>query len=837
MLVYGVSGTGKSSLINCGLANKFQDTDWLPVNVRRGGDMVKSMVLAIGKAAITPLNSIIESPVQFKKAIQSLYLDHYKPIYFIFDQFEELFIFGNREERKAFAQIIKTLAASELQCRFLFIMREEYLAGVTEFEKTIPDFLANRARIEKMSLANAQQAIEGPCGKFNITLEEGFSGNLLEKLYPNDAEVELTYLQVFLDKLYRLAITDKSGETKIFSKKMLEKTGNVSDLLGSFLDEQISLLADPETALAVLKSFVSVKGTKRQMSSDEVKEYTHTLGKHLESSTLIELLQNFVHLRILRDRDQNEKFELRHDAIASKIYEKFTAIEKDIIEVRQFIENAFSAYEKRGRLLSTDDIKYITPYEDKLFLKRESESFIIKSKNELVRTKRRRRTISIAFVVLLFIVLSGFSIWAINERKKADKERETAEIQKENAIIANEKAIKSGEEAMQEKQRALENEKTAIKAKEEAELSKGKALNAENQALIEKNQALIERSKANTALQDKIAAEARLAATAKNFVVSAEKMNILYKWIENPISFAISGIDSGSINFQFDQKAELLWREGKSFIIPHQTGILNIALSLVKGVDTTRLGERTFRVKNLPNPEALLGGKSSGFILKDSLVNLDRITILTPDFDFEAEYRILSYKATCQQPMGHYITYTGDSLFPVELKNAFIHMGHKQKLTFENITVEGPDSLIRNIGSINLYVLQQESWDDDFVYSRQMDDFVYRKYLEEMKQVALENVDKYYLNSPRVLNKTAYLFYSYVNDTASLVKALRWAEIAVASSKENCGYMDTYASLLFKLGRLDEAELIEMDALKIAKSKNEPTEDYEKLLELIRNSR
>jgi len=37
LFVYGESGTGKSSLINCGLANKFKDTDWLPVNVRRGG--------------------------------------------------------------------------------------------------------------------------------------------------------------------------------------------------------------------------------------------------------------------------------------------------------------------------------------------------------------------------------------------------------------------------------------------------------------------------------------------------------------------------------------------------------------------------------------------------------------------------------------------------------------------------------------------------------------------------------------------------------------------------------------------------------------------------------
>ena len=47
LLVYGISGTGKSSLIHCGLANKIQENDWLPINIRRGGDMVTSMGSAI----------------------------------------------------------------------------------------------------------------------------------------------------------------------------------------------------------------------------------------------------------------------------------------------------------------------------------------------------------------------------------------------------------------------------------------------------------------------------------------------------------------------------------------------------------------------------------------------------------------------------------------------------------------------------------------------------------------------------------------------------------------------------------------------------------------------
>jgi len=316
MLVYGVSGTGKSSLIHCGLANKFQDTDWLPVNIRRAGDMVRSMAFAINQVAITPVEGEIKTLAQFKKAVRSLYLDHYKPIFFIFDQFEELFIFGNKEEKKEFIQIVKALTESDLQCRFMFVLREEYLAGITEFEKVIPTILANRVRIERMTLANAKQVIEGPCKVFGIGVEDGFSDEMLEKLSPGSAEVELTYLQVYLDKVYRTAssapviasearakqpersgarrsqstdkeqIASQSTFAMTFTKKILGKLGEVKDLLGAFLDEQIELLPDPDSALAVLKSFVSVKGTKRQMSPDEVQDYAQTLGKPLGESTL-----------------------------------------------------------------------------------------------------------------------------------------------------------------------------------------------------------------------------------------------------------------------------------------------------------------------------------------------------------------------------------------------------------------------------------------------------------------------------------------------------------------------------------------------------------------------
>ena len=53
LLVYGISGTGKTSLINCGLANKFEDSDWLPVSVRRGRSVVESLWRELGKVSIS----------------------------------------------------------------------------------------------------------------------------------------------------------------------------------------------------------------------------------------------------------------------------------------------------------------------------------------------------------------------------------------------------------------------------------------------------------------------------------------------------------------------------------------------------------------------------------------------------------------------------------------------------------------------------------------------------------------------------------------------------------------------------------------------------------------
>jgi hypothetical protein len=481
LLVYGTSGTGKSSLINCGLANKLSDSDWMPVNIRRGTDINRSLFEALSKVAMTktPFEKAGASGRSYnlERLLRSVWLDHFKPVFLIFDQFEELFIFGRKDEKDELIGNIAKVVDSEIQCRFIFAMREEYLAGITEFEREIPSFLANRIRIEKMTRQNATHTIEGPCRVNNIDVEPGFSEALLEKLNPDTPEVELTWLQIFLDKIMRFA----EGENQIvnrFSLYLLAKAGEVKDILGTFLEEQISQLDDPDTGLVVLKSFVSVKGTKHQITEDEVIEYSGTFGKKVDSEVIRELIQKFIKLRILRDKDEEGRYELRHDSLATKIYEKITLVEKELLEVKYFIENAYVNYERRHLLLSDEDLKYIAPYEDKLFLNEKSLRFIEQSKQALQKARRRRQNIVLAAASIIIVVMSFFTIWAMRERGNALTQQRIAEDQKNAAVEAKEEADAARQEAVISRHRADSSAVVAISAMNQSEIARKEAVAA-----------------------------------------------------------------------------------------------------------------------------------------------------------------------------------------------------------------------------------------------------------------------------------------------------------------------------------------------------------------------
>ena len=429
LLIYGPSGSGKSSIVQCGVSNYFTATDWKPIFIRRKDNFLKSMQDEIEKQSLTPF----KKQDTLTRKIYSLYLDFLTPIYLIFDQFEELFIFGDLKEKNEFALQIANLLEEEMNLHIIFIIREEYLAKLTEIEGTIPDIFQNRIRIEKMKHPQALMAIENPCKEVGLIIEDGVAESILTKLY-RSGEIELSYLQVYLDKLYKDALTWNYKNPQI-SHRNVEQVGEIGDILQNFLEEQISQSEDPDTYRALLKTMISPQGTKKIITINHARNSLAFLGFNIDEDILNKMLNFLVERRIIKEFEEGELYELRHDALAEKINDWLSPQEKEFIEIQSSLIQRGEDYKTRRILLDEQFLEALLPYEHKFTANPLWRELILKSKTKIQKQKRSRKNTLLISIgsAALFIIFLVFSLWVLNEKEKVDFAYKEAQEQRELA--------------------------------------------------------------------------------------------------------------------------------------------------------------------------------------------------------------------------------------------------------------------------------------------------------------------------------------------------------------------------------------------------------------------
>ena len=128
VMVYGLSGTGKTSLIQCGLASRFDGPDWFPFFIRRENNINQSLHEALDFHLEDD-----EVKMSLIGKISFIYGEYLSPVHLIFDQLEELFILGTKEEQEEFIHSIRDLLDAGLGCKVILVMREEYLGHLYDF--------------------------------------------------------------------------------------------------------------------------------------------------------------------------------------------------------------------------------------------------------------------------------------------------------------------------------------------------------------------------------------------------------------------------------------------------------------------------------------------------------------------------------------------------------------------------------------------------------------------------------------------------------------------------------------------------------------------------------
>lgn len=91
-------------------------------------------------------------------------------------------------------------------------------------------------------------------------------------------------------------------------------------------------------------------------------------------------------------------------------------------------------------------------------------------------------------------------------------------------------------------------------------------------------------------------------------------------------------------------------------------------------------------------------------------------------------------------------------------------------------------------------------------------------------------------NNVDPINQVAWELYESCNDTTLLKSAIGWMQNCVLVKEPSYVYIDTYAALLYKTGKLSEAKAQAKLAIKVGKADGEKTTETEKLLMQIEDA-
>ena len=474
LLVYGPSGAGKTSLIECGLRNQFSDADWFALTIRRGSNINVAFFNVINDALGEKIDLDPETKlpsdvkVNFGQAIETLFTERYQPVYLLFDQFEELLILGTDQEKEDFFSRLNQLIRYKVPCRVILIMREEFIGYLSEFEIFCPSIFQHRFRLEKMGRSNVREVISNMLNAarykpfFDVENSERLCGDILSKLPDIKHEIELAHVQVFLGELWDRADKRKKANARpILYPGLIEEKDNLESVLDIFLKNQFTELETvygEKSPLESLAAMISERNTKLQMSGEELQKDLDSKGVILKKplSSLLKDLEERRIIRTLKAGDSTQ-YEISHDILALLVGQNLTKEMK----LRERAQDIYEVYEERQGYFTVDDLDYLRPFEQyraysPSLQKRiqESKAFIeATEKKKIKETQRRLRIVRslLIFAIAALIAAGIFWLNANRQKQEAITQKKSAEDQKDSTATAlikleNEQAEKESRE-------------------------------------------------------------------------------------------------------------------------------------------------------------------------------------------------------------------------------------------------------------------------------------------------------------------------------------------------------------------------------------------------------
>lgn len=168
-------------------------------------------------------------------------------------------------------------------------------------------------------------------------------------------------------------------------------------------------------------------------------------------------------------------------------------------------------------------------------------------------------------------------------------------------------------------------------------------------------------------------------------VISADKMNVVYRGVDNPMTISIPGIPDDKINAS---APGLKRRRGSKFVMNPGKGREVTITATGKLPDGQNIATKTkFRIKDLPRPNATFFRQSGKIRLPKASVERAEVGAIMEDFDFDLTLKTLEFKV--KVPGAPTITCRGTKLNAKALQ-ALGRVRSGQEISIFDLKVQNP---------------------------------------------------------------------------------------------------------------------------------------------------
>lgn len=577
--VIGSSGSGKSSLIYCGVLSRvISKGDWNVIKTRPGSQPFENFFDAVNEAIGS--NSVTEkSQASSKEAITALLrADHSKKSksnVIVIDQFEELFRYSSMggdidviQARKEFADyIVELVNQDDIPVFIIITMRSDYIGECSRYQ----DFtnLINKSNylIPRMSRENFKSVIEEPAKIFGSTIDDDLVKKILEEV--GDNQDQLPVLQHALMRTWSFWM-ENSSRDKSITISDYENIGGIERALSDHANEAFDELS-PFEKIVCEKIFRSLsekgldnKGVRRPGKVSSLAKISESTPEQVIKVVNIFRAEgrSFLTPSFNIPIDENSVIDLSHEALM-RIWDRLNNwVDEEATAVgmyKRLADSAASYQVGKISLWRPPDLQLAINWRNKnnpnlawaerhnpafertiVFLKTSEEEYEREENNKLRLQKLRlRRTRLFALILGSVAIISlVMFLWtrqlSVNLEQQiiiAETERNTAEQKTKEAEKANKDAQENLEIAEQQRLRADSAANLAEEKRLEAERSAAYALTQTKRAelnLIRANEQteLASKNEKEAIKQQKEAEAARVEAYEQRMLSVAKTMAV-----------------------------------------------------------------------------------------------------------------------------------------------------------------------------------------------------------------------------------------------------------------------------------------------------------------------